>query len=155
MTVGTIEYKVGDLLEAEEIAIAHGANCQGVMGAGVARLVRRKYPSVFYTYAEACLAGSFRVGSAQPVWVNDQDRLVYNLGTQRAPGPDATSWGIFLSFANMGEDLIKQNLYTVAICRIGAGIGGLHWETQVVPAIQEAQIRCSRTFNVVVYDLPS
>lgn len=153
MTVGSLTYKVGDLFEAEEEIIAHGCNTFGVMGAGVARLVREKHPYAYEVYRDACLAGTFVVGTAQPVW--SDDKIVYNLGTQRAPGPDATPWGVFLAFANMGEGLAVSDFYTVAIPRIGAGIGGLHWETQVAPAIQEAQIRCSRTFNVVVYDLPS
>jgi O-acetyl-ADP-ribose deacetylase (regulator of RNase III) len=155
MTVGTITYKTGDLLQASEEAIAHGCNTHGVMGAGVARLVRQKYPEAFFAYREACLSHRFFVGTAQDVVDANVEKVIFNLGTQKAPGPDATPWGIFLSFANMGESLIGLNLYEVAIPRIGAGIGGLHWETQVVPAIQEAQLRCSRTFNVVVYDLPS
>jgi O-acetyl-ADP-ribose deacetylase (regulator of RNase III) len=154
MTVGTIDYKTGDLLQAEEVVIAHGCNTHGVMGAGVAKLVRQKYPLAYAAYREACLGNVFSLGSAQAIFP-EQGRIVYNLATQKAPGPDATSWGIFLAFANMGEDMINLDQYVVAIPRIGAGIGGLQWETQVVPAIQEAQIRCSRTFNVVVYDLPN
>lgn len=153
MSVGSIEYKVGDLLQADEAVIAHGCNTHGVMGAGVAKLIRQQHPDAYHLYRQACLAGSFLLGSAQPVLSND--KIVFNLATQKAPGPDATPWGVFLSFANMGEDLIGLDLYTVAVPRIGAGIGGLHWDTQVVPSIQEAQVRCSRTFNVVVYDLPS
>jgi O-acetyl-ADP-ribose deacetylase (regulator of RNase III) len=154
MPVGTIEYKIGDLFESEEGVIAHGCNCAGVMGAGVAKTVRERYPLAYEYYRTACLKGEFVLGTAQLVDASN-DKFVYNLATQRSPGPDATPWGVFLAFSNMGEDMIGLGLYTVAIPRIGAGIGGLNWEAQVVPAIQESQIRCSRTFNVVVYDLPS
>lgn len=127
------------------------------MGAGVARLVRDKYPDAYVAYKSACDSGAFRVGSAQGVWVEPgvtSDRLVYNLGTQRFPGADATAWGIFLSFANMAEDAYNRGLHAVAIPRIGAGIGGLNWDADVAPAIAEAVRRSSHpNLSIVVYDL--
>lgn len=154
----TITYRVGDLFQASEIAIAHGCNCQGVMGAGVARTMRELYPSVYDRYAAACYDGQFRVGSAQAVWADPDrdagDRLVYNLGTQQNPGSDATVWGIFLSFANMAEDAKTRHINTVAIPRIGCGIGGLTWE-EVAPAIEQAiEYSSHPNLSVVVYDLP-
>lgn len=156
-----ISYKTGDLMEATEIAIAHGCNCQGLMGAGVARLVRDNYPDAYEAYRAACRNGTFRVGTAFAVWADPLlarkgDRLVYNLGTQRFPGADATPWGVFLSFANMAEHAYNAGLHEVAIPRIGAGIGGLDWERDVVPAIGEAVQRSSHpNLSIVVYDLPS
>ncbi len=159
MNVGTFEYKTGDLLKAEENVIAHGCNICGVMGAGVAKQIRTHRYEAYRQYREACTYARFPLGTAQAVATypshRDTRQIVFNLATQKNPGPDATPWGVFLAFSNMGEAMADHDLSTVAIPRIGAGIGGLHWETQVVPAIQEAQIRCSQTFNVVVYDLPS
>lgn len=155
---GTITYKVGDLIESDEYVIAHGCNMHGVMGAGIAKQVREKFYDVFCAYKHACDVGNFPLGTAQAVYSSPAGyagRWTYNLATQRAPGPDATTWGIFLAFSNMGEDMIGRNFYEVAIPRIGAGIGGLNWDDDVVPAIQDAQDRCSRTFNVIVYDLPT
>lgn len=144
-------------MEADEVAIAHGCNTQGLMGAGVARLVRNKYPAAYEQYRRACDDGSFKVGTAQGVWADPSDgagdRLVYNLGTQRLPGPDATAWGIFLSFANMAEDARVRGIDVVAIPRIGAGIGGLEW-FDVEDAICEALDRSPRAPSIVVYDLP-
>lgn len=152
----TITYKTGDLLASDEPVIAHGCNTCGVMGAGIAAQVRAQHRLAYEQYRDACLNGAFPLGAAQPVYVpyDNASRIVYNLGTQRLPGPDATPWGIFLAFANLGEDLALRDRYSVAIPRIGAGIGSLDWDTEVLPAIEEAQARCSRTFNVVVYDLP-
>lgn len=154
----SIEYKIGDLLEAPEIALAHGCNTQGLMGAGVARLVRDAHPSVYDAYRAACNEGTFRVGSALGVWADPAtdgvDRFVYNLGTQQNPGADATVWGIFLSFANMAEDAKARHISAVAIPRIGAGIGGLAW-LEVEPAIEQAITYSTHpNLAIVVYDLP-
>jgi O-acetyl-ADP-ribose deacetylase (regulator of RNase III) len=151
-------YKTGDLFEANEAAIAHGCNTQGVMGAGVARLVRDNYPSVYREYRLACNGRSFVVGTAQAVWSDPRedadDRLIYNLGTQRHPGKDATVWGVFLSFANMAEDAFARGINAIAIPRIGCGIGGLKWP-DVFEAIEEALDRSTHpNLSIVVYDLP-
>lgn len=153
-----ITYRTGDLMDATETAIAHGCNCQGVMGAGVARLVKDKYPNVYSEYLHACIDGSFQVGTAQPVWVDPvesgSERLVYNLGTQHFTGADASVWGVFLSFANMAESALRLRIHTVAISRIGAGIGGLDWN-EVAPAIEQAiEYSNHPHLSVVVYDLP-
>lgn len=153
----TISYTTGDLMGAKEIALAHGCNCQGAMGAGVARLVREWHPEVYVVYKAACDDGSFRVGSALPVWCAPSkagDRLVYNLGTQRYPGANATPWGVFLSFANMAEDAWVRGIDTISIPRIGAGIGGLNWDNDVLPAIEEALSRSTHPdLHIIIYDL--
>lgn len=151
---GTITYKVGDLLKSDEPVIAHGCNCQGVMGAGIARQVHDQYYTAFDHYSVACAKGEFHIGTAQRVALPD-GRTIYNLGTQFRPGPDATPWGIFLAFSNMGEDMASNGFSTVGVPRIGAGIGGLDWQSDVSPAILEAVARCTRPFDVTVYDLPT
>lgn len=152
----TISFKTGDLMEATETAIAHGCNTQGVMGAGVARLVRDWHPDVYDAYRTACQSGEFRVGTAQAVWAdprNGPDRLVYNLGTQRHPGANATYWGVFLSFANMAEDAHVRGIKEIACPRIAAGIGGMKWP-DVFEAIEEALDRSTHPdLHIVVYDL--
>lgn len=44
----------GDIFESCADIIAHQVNCQGVMGSGVAKQVREKYPYVYEYYKEAC-----------------------------------------------------------------------------------------------------
>lgn len=44
-----IKQNSGDLL-AQRGILVHGCNCMGVMGAGVADLIRRKYPAAYKAY---------------------------------------------------------------------------------------------------------
>jgi len=124
-----VNYVIGDLLESDEQVIAHGCNTQGVMGAGIAAAVAAKYPEVERAYRVACRAKDFRVGSCQDVYLAPESRLVFNLGTQRYPGKDATYWAIMLAFGNMFEYCKVMNIKRVGIPRIGCGIAGLEWPT--------------------------
>ena len=45
-----IIYKKGNLLDAQTDVIAHQVNCQGVMGSGVAKQIKEKWPDVFKQY---------------------------------------------------------------------------------------------------------
>ena len=43
-----------DIFKSGADVICHQVNCQGVMGSGIARQVKEKYPSVYETYYELC-----------------------------------------------------------------------------------------------------
>jgi O-acetyl-ADP-ribose deacetylase (regulator of RNase III) len=148
-----IEYVVGDLIASDEPVIAHGCNTVGVMGAGIARVVRSTWPEVYYEYETACARGTFDAGSAQRC-KTPEDRVVYNLGTQRNPGAGATYWLVFLSFANMLESMKTWGHVRVAVPRIGCGIGGLEW-SGVEAAIEAALDNVTGDFEIVVYTHPS
>ena len=45
-----IETRTGDMLSATQGILVHGCNCQGVMGSGIARLVRDTWPDVYQAY---------------------------------------------------------------------------------------------------------
>lgn len=44
----------GDIFNCDADAILHQVNCQGVMGSGVAKQVREKFPTVFKYYKARC-----------------------------------------------------------------------------------------------------
>lgn len=49
-----IKYVNGDLFTSDADVICHQVNCQGVMGSGVAKQVREKYPTVYQYYKALC-----------------------------------------------------------------------------------------------------
>ncbi len=44
-----------DIMTVTEGIICHQVNCKGVMGAGLAKAIKEKYPSVFQQYKALCL----------------------------------------------------------------------------------------------------
>jgi len=143
----------GDLFNSGERVIAHGCNCVGVMGAGVAKIVKANHPIVFEKYQRAIDAKVFNLGYAQFVVDQENDMCVYNLATQRQPGADGSTWGIYLAFCNMFEHAASNNITRIAIPKLGSGIARLDWEKQVVPQILAAKRDTRTTVEVVVYEL--
>lgn len=52
--IAVIQIKNGDLMKSDAQMICHQVNCQGVMGSGVARQIRSKWPLVYKEYRIAC-----------------------------------------------------------------------------------------------------
>ena len=70
----SIKHVKGDILTTptrnEDTVICHQVNCCGVMGAGLAKQIRDKWPVVFDEYKKIC--GTDRLGDSQTVQVAPQ-----------------------------------------------------------------------------------
>ena len=120
-----ITWTEGDLFGCGITALAHGVNCRGVMGAGIATEFRRRYPQMFESYRRRCARGHMIPGDVL-AWRHDDGGIVFNLATQDQPGPDAKPWMITAAVGRMIQE--AHYLYKVteiAMPLIGCGIGGL------------------------------
>ena len=78
--------EIGDLFaNVEHGLIMHGCNAQGVMGSGVAAIVKRKYPIAFQKYAEQ--HPNYILGEVIPVIV-EPNLIIINAITQEWFGTD-------------------------------------------------------------------
>jgi O-acetyl-ADP-ribose deacetylase (regulator of RNase III) len=115
----------GDLFTLGLPAIAHGCNCRGSMGAGIARQFRSRFPEMYAQYADRCRAGRFAPGDVF-VW-DAGEVVVYNLATQLKPGADARLDAISVSVRAALADAAERRIRRLGVPRLGAGIGGLDW----------------------------
>lgn len=115
---------LGDLFEAQLPAIGHGCNTVGVMGAGIAKEFRRRWPAMYDEYRRRCDDGEFGLGD---VFQWGDSPVVFNLGTQPKPGPYASLAAIEASVSLMIRLADRSGLSTVGLPRIGCGLGGLDW----------------------------
>jgi O-acetyl-ADP-ribose deacetylase (regulator of RNase III) len=147
---------VGDLLAIERGIIVHGCNCQGVMGSGVAFLVKQKFPKVFRAYQilhternmhlgdiQVCIhAPNVDLTSKYGAWVtNDipENVIVINAFTQFEYGRDKRHVdydAIAACFAKV-KMIARDTHLPVYFPTIGAGLGGGKWE-EIAPKICNA-----------------
>jgi O-acetyl-ADP-ribose deacetylase (regulator of RNase III) len=126
-----IAYVTGDMLANpnKPQAYAHGVNCLGVMGAGVAKALRAKYPAMFEAYRDHCANIGLQPGDVFTWTGREPDVIVFNVATQRGfgRGVQATLPAI-LDGLIMTRRLTKAiGIRSIAMPRIGCGLGGLSW----------------------------
>ncbi len=49
-----VEYVSGDLFLSRAQTLAHGVNCAGKMGAGIAKEFKKQFPAMFQRYKQLC-----------------------------------------------------------------------------------------------------
>lgn len=161
--IGTLTYTEGNALLAKVDVLAHGTNSIGVMGAGIAAQIARRWPHINRAYHAACqeddLLGSTQVlatgdppGTAGPrfvanVMTQTLSKVPFTHAQQRNVEYDATDAALH----HLCEILETSGLRECAIAmpRIGAGLGGGDWN------ILEAIIRSTLVaagHHVTVYD---
>ncbi|GAA0610887.1 hypothetical protein GCM10009547_11160 [Sporichthya brevicatena] len=122
----SIQERVGDLFDARGFgALAHGCNCAGAMGAGIAVEFRRRWPQMYEEYKHRCNAGSFSPGDVF-IWPV-AGLVIYNFGTQRTWRTKATIEAIGTAAQLMVRDARSRGIQAIGLPRIGAGLGGLEW----------------------------
>jgi O-acetyl-ADP-ribose deacetylase (regulator of RNase III) len=133
-----IRFIGGDLLKADQQYIAQGVaegNQEG-LGTGLALKISRKWPDAQSAFKKHARLGRFRGGS---IWVylpsGTAPGFVY-LATQ----PDmyhATLPFLRKSIRNLAKWSVKNDIASVALPKIGAGLGKLSWLDEVKPMLEE------------------
>ena len=127
----TIQYVSGDLFanRYNVEAFAHGCNCKGAMGAGIAKGFSQRYPDMCKEHRRRCKTQprEFKLGDSF-LWKEDDKPWVFNLGTQEHYWRCRASYqAIEQALKSMKHQANEQGIRSIAIPRIGAGYGGLSW----------------------------
>lgn len=121
----------GSILDAPQKFIAHGVNCQNVMGSGVAKVLFERYPDVksrYHSYCESVAVES-RLGSVCSTRFQDDGKIILNLFTQFRYGYNNKRYVNYAAIAQCFKNLITYGtIKEVAIPKIGCGLAGGDWE---------------------------
>lgn len=136
-----IVHKQGSVLASTADIIAHQVNCQGVMGAGLAKQIKRKFPNVFESYQKRCqeakAVNRIPLGDVQLVYILATRQYVANLFAQNGYGTGHR----MTDYPSLEKCFQKLNsmdpLLTIAIPdHIGCGLAGGDWDGVVYPMIK-------------------
>jgi O-acetyl-ADP-ribose deacetylase (regulator of RNase III) len=145
-----IEHIKGDLLSIADGYIIHGCNAQGVMGGGVAKLIKDKYPLAFKDYA-LCLQAKRTLNKpalgSNTYSIQGNNLVIVNAVTQEYYGTDKryTDYdAVRMCFADFMDEIDTHPTVFEDVPRvlnfplIGCGLGGGDWE--VIEQIIEEEI---------------
>ena len=149
----TLEYRKGDLFSVTEGIIAHGCNAQGVMGSGVARIVRDKYPTAYKLYLHKHTTEGLTLGDVQVATVSESKLYIANMITQEFYGKSGKRFVSYDAVDDCFANLMARNMrgLTINIPKIGAGLGGGDWN--IIEAIIKSNIDNYTDQKVVVWEL--
>ena len=120
----------GDIFEIEGVtSYAHGCNCMGSMGKGIAVQFRQRFPEMYINYNLMCKSGRFKPGDVYDY--NYGNGHVYNMATQYhycKPGQLAKLEYIQETLRKTLELACDAHIESIAMPKIGAGLGGLNWK---------------------------
>ncbi len=147
-----LNYKKGNLLDFTEDAVGHGCNCMCVMGAGVAKAIKQRFPEMYEKdlqtrgIPEEKKLGTITYGRLPG------NKWGFNLYTQLSYGR-----GLQLSYGAL-KTAIGETLYTLkefglknlALPRIGAGLAGGDWNK--IAAILEEESN-THGIDITIYSL--
>lgn len=130
-----INYIKKDITTVERGIIAHGCNASGGFGSGVAGAIKNRWPEVAAEYHRQYAAGACQLGTAHIVNIND-GLYVANMITQQNCGYDGAVYADLAAIeATMEYAAALSDVYALPLYvpKIGCGLGGLDFETEVKP----------------------
>lgn len=119
----------GNILTVSSGYIIHGCNAKGVMGSGIAKTLRTRYPSIYTEYSKK---EQLIVGTIIPVYVTDK-LCIINAITQQTYGRNENV--VYVSYPGLIEcfDRVNRLIQTGTIekslhfPKIGAGLAKGNW----------------------------
>lgn len=125
----------GDVLNAQEGIIGHQVNCYGIMGAGLAKQIKVRYPNVFKEYSSLCNLYENRdkrldlLGQCQFVAIGTDKYIAnifgqYGMGTSR----QQTDYdALYKGLLELKAYSVKNELNVALPYGLGCGLAGGDW----------------------------
>lgn len=134
----TIEFKQGSIFDSDADMLVNPVNCIGVMGKGLAKEFKRRYPNMYPQYKKRCDTDTLSPGHLH-LWISRPSILNF---------PTKYHWmdHSYIDVINKGLTLFSSDAFVdglkyfkikkVAFPALGCGEGGLSWE-DVLPLMLE------------------
>jgi O-acetyl-ADP-ribose deacetylase (regulator of RNase III) len=147
-----IEYRTGDILQADAEALVNTVNCVGIMGRGVALQFKTAYPGNFEAYEAACAREEVQPGRmfVFETGMFTNPRYVINFPTKRHWRGKSRMEDIDAGLIALAEEIRTRHIRSIALPPLGSGLGGLDWN-DVRPRI-EAALRGFDDVRVIVFE---
>ena len=135
-----IQYRKGNIFNADVEALVNPVNCVGIMGRGLAAHFKIMFPGNFKAYAKACKNNELRPGRLfvyDRGWLS-KPRYIINFATKGHWRDNSRMTDIETGLGDLVVYMMqKTGIESIAIPALGCGLGGLQW-ADVKPRIEQA-----------------
>lgn len=130
-----IEICHGDMFESGAEALVNPVNCVGVMGGGLAKVFKDRYPDAYEAYRMACDLGMLEIGSMFHFQRTDGLHLIH-FPTKLHYSNDSELDYIIDGMPSLVTTIRGMGIKSIAIPALGCGLGNLQW-FEVEPVIRD------------------
>lgn len=121
-----IKFIKGNIFESKAHTLVNTVNCVGVMGRGLAKEFKIRFPKMAKEYFKACKRGELRSG--RPFLYEDLMNNVLCFPTKdNWKGPSKYEF-IEAGLKTVAENYERWGLRSIAFPPLGCGLGGLDWQ---------------------------
>lgn len=122
----------GDVSQSRLQTLVNTVNCVGVMGAGVAKAFREKFPGMFNDYALRCRRRTVKLG--QPYVFRTLFQTIVNFPTKQHWRDHSQLSTIEVGLLYLVEHVRDWHITSMALPALGCNNGGLDWR-DVLPML--------------------
>ena len=148
----SVNYVNGNLLDMKTNFICHQVNCQGVMGSGLAKQIREKWPCVYDVYKKRVSPKELGKICLVNIVGNIPIQGVINMFAQDGYGSDGrryTSYDAFWNCLHEIKNILPKGDSIAFPDHIGCGLGGANWN--IIRAMIEEVLGADYEVYIVKY----
>lgn len=121
-----LTYRRTSVMDSPAQTLVNTVNCVGVMGKGIAKAFRERYPAMFGPYKRLCDDKLLEPGK---LWLwQGEDHSVLNFPTKvHWRSPSQIEW-IELGLQKFVDSYEARGITSISFPRLGCGNGGLDWD---------------------------
>jgi O-acetyl-ADP-ribose deacetylase (regulator of RNase III) len=124
-----------DMFNSKNMALVNTINCMGIMGVGIAKEFKLRYPDMFSDYEKKCAAKEVKIGKLYIYPVN-RNRVIINFPTKNHWRYRSRIKYIEEGLKNFATRYKEWKITSVAFPQLGCGNGGLIW-SEVKPLMEK------------------
>lgn len=148
----TIAFIIGDDIFASSTdVLVNPVNCVGVMGKGLALSFKNKFPDMYKQYKKDCHDGKVVIGRINVYSYFEEETLdqkyIFNFPTKKHWKDNSNLAEIEEGIKDLLSKIEEYQIDSIAIPRIGCGLGGLDWEADVQPLLYKYFEEFSNTYE--------
>ena len=147
-----INYVHENMFDLDVDARVNPVNCAGVMGKGLALQFKNKYPDMYEHYKIMCQGGQIQLGRVyycpyimvKPIIKYVPNKDIETIRETIVLFPTKDHWRDNSELYYIEQGLIsfvktyeKHHIKSIAFPKLGCGCGGLNWEEEVKPLMEE------------------
>jgi O-acetyl-ADP-ribose deacetylase (regulator of RNase III)/uncharacterized protein YwgA len=120
--------KIGDIFESSAQTLVNTVNCVGVMGKGIAKGFKERYPDMFQDYVARCEVGAVQFG--KPYHYKDLfgEISIVNFPTKNHWRSPSRLSDIQRGLDHFLDHYQEWEIQSIAFPPLGCGNGGLEWQ---------------------------